>query len=74
MEFWEKLEDEIVLVSEVEGLIILGYVNANTGRDREGFEEEMACYGFGDRNGGDIALELCKNDSLRVLNTYFKKD
>ena len=73
--FWEMLEDEGAAVPEPEGLIIGGDMNAHIGRDREGFEEVMGCYGFGDRNGeGEVVLQICKNHQLRILNTYFKKD
>ena len=58
-----------------EGLIMAGDVNAQIGRDREGYEEVMGPFGFGDRYPeGDRVLSMCKNHDLRVLNTFFKKD
>jgi len=50
-------------------------VIAHIGSVRDGYEDVMGPYGFGDKNPeGDIVLSLCKNHDIRVLNTFFKKD
>ena len=74
-QFWEKLEDQIGRVPQTEGIIIGGDVNAHVGRERNGFEEIMGRYGFGDRNEEGLrVLEVCKNHELKIFNTFFKKD
>ena len=74
-QFWELVEEEVAGVPLTEGLIMAGDVNAHIGSVRDGFEDVMGPFGFGDRNPeGDIVLSLCKNHDLRVLSTFFKKD
>ena len=74
-QFWEKLEDQIGRVPQTEGIIIGGDVNAHVGRERNGFEEIMGRYGFGDRNEEGLrVLEVCKNHELKIFSIFFRKD
>ena len=74
-EFIESLEEEIARSSLTEGLIVAGDVNAHIGVDRNGYEEVMGPYGYGDRNAeGERFLSVFKNHDLKVMNTFFKKD
>ena len=73
-EFWEMVEEEIGRLNPSDGLVIGGDVNAHVGTDIEGYEEVLGLYGFGERNPeGVTVLDICKNQGLRVLNSYFKK-
>ena len=73
--FWESLEDETARVPSVEGIIIGGDLNGHIGANRDGFAEVMGPYGYGTVNrDGEAILEFCKNQNLRILNTFFKKD
>ena len=74
-DFWEKAEDEIGRVPNNDGLIIGGDMNAHVGRDTGGYEDVLGLYGYGERNAeGTNLLDICKNQRLRILNTYFKKE
>jgi len=45
------------------------------GKNRNGFEQVMEVYGFGDRNeDGETILEFCQSTRLTVSNTLFKKE
>ena len=58
-----------------ESLIIGGDMNGHIGSDRAEFKEVRGLHGFGDVNReGETILEFAKNQNLRILNTYFKKD
>ena len=73
-EFWEQAEEELGRVPVNDGLIIGGDFNAHVGRDISGYEEVLGLYGFGERNPeGENLLDLCKNHSLRVLNSFYRK-
>ena len=73
-QFREQLEDEISGIPATDILIISGDLNAHIGQRREGFEDEMGIYGFGERNGeGEELLGLCQANNLRIVNTWFKK-
>ena len=59
----------------MEGIIIGGDLNGHIGANRDGFAEVMGPYGYGNRNReGETILEFCKNQNLRILNSFFKKD
>ena len=74
-EFIESLEEEIARSSLTEGLIVAGDVNAHIGVNRNGYEEVMGPYGYGDRNPeGERILSVFKNHDLKIMNTFFKKD
>ena len=74
-EFWELVEEEVAKVPISEGLIIGGDLNGHIGSDRVGFEEVRGLHGFGEANReGETIMEFAKNQNLRILNTYFKKD
>ena len=74
-EFWEALEEEVARVPAVEGIIIGGDLNGHVGANRDGYAEVMGPYGYGEVNReGEAVLQFCKNQNLRILNTYFKKD
>ena len=74
-EFWEKTEEEFGRVPVNDGLIVGGDFNAHVGRDISGYEDVLGLYGFGERNPeGENLLDLCKNHSLRVLNSFYKKE
>ena len=73
--FWERFEEEVARVPSVEGVIIGGDLNGHIGANREGFTEIMGPYGYGNKNReGETILEFCKNQNLRILNSFFKKD
>ena len=72
--FWERFEEEVARVPSVEGIIIGGDLNGHIGANRDGFAEVMGPYGYGNRNReGETILEFCKNQNLRILNSFFKK-
>ena len=74
-DFWELLEEEVAKVPNLEGVIVGGDLNGHIGADRLGFEDVFGAYGFGVANReGESILEFTKNQNLRVLNSYFKKD
>ena len=74
-EFWEALEEEVARVPVVEGVIIGGDLNGHIGSNRDGYAEVMGPYGYGVMNReGEAVVQFCKNQNLRILNTYFKKD
>ena len=59
----------------MEGIIIGGDLNGHIGANRDGYAEVMGPYGYGELNReGEAVLQFCKNQQLRILNTYFKKD
>jgi hypothetical protein len=73
--FFERLEEEMRAVPEEEGLIVGGDLNGHVGRERDGYEEVLGCYGMGERNEqGEAILDFCVSCGLKVANTYFKKD
>ena len=73
-EFWEKLEDLISLIPERDGIIVGGDLNGHIGHSRYGYEDVMGVYGFGDLNEeGRSILNFCKNQNLRISNTFFQK-
>ena len=75
LEFWEKVEEEVGRIPANDGLVIGGDVNAHVGTDTAGYEDVLGVYGFGERNPeGETVLNLCKNQGMRVLNSYFKKE
>ena len=74
-EFWERVEEEIGRVPPNDGLVVGGDVNAHVGVDIAGYEEVLGVYGYGVRNPeGITVLDLCKNQGLRVLNSFFRKE
>ncbi len=73
-EFWEKLDDSIGGIPEKDPLIIGGDLNGHIGMDRNGFEDVMGIYSFGERNAeGEKILEFCQSRNLNITNTMFKK-
>jgi len=52
-----------------------GDLNGHVGKDRNGYEEIMGVYGFGDRNkDGEKLLKFCQSRRLTVSNTLFAKE
>jgi len=49
-EYWGILDDSIGKISEKDLLNKGGDLNGHVGMDRNGFEDKMGVYGFGDRN------------------------
>ena len=75
LEFMEKLEDEVAAVPDSEGIFIGADMNCHIGGDRAGYEDVMGSHGFGISNDEGIKLlDLCKNHSLKLTSTYFKKE
>ena len=73
--FRDSLEDIISHIPERDGLILAGDLNCHIGNIRTGYESVMGDYGFGTSNVEGIAmLDICKNQNLKISNTYFKKD
>ena len=69
------MEEEVTKIPNSEGLVIDGDLNAHIGSDRTGLEDVRGQHGFGVVNReGEAILEFVKNKTLRILNTYFKKD
>ena len=74
-EFWELLDDSVGKIAEDDLLIIGGDLNGHVGTVRDGFEEIMGIYGYGERNtDGENILEFCQGRRLRILNSMFKKE
>lgn len=74
-EFWENFEDLIIQIPDRDGIIIGGDLNGHIGTDRNDYEDVMGYFGYGNRNDEGITiLDMCKNQSLKILNTLFKKD
>ena len=49
-------------------------MNGHVGQSRVGYEDVMGIYGFGNVNAeGRTILNFCKNQNLRITNTYFQK-
>ena len=68
------MEGEIGRVASNDCLVIGGDVNAHVGTDIAGYEEVLGVHGFGVRNPeGVTVLDLCKNQGLRILNSYSRK-
>ena len=73
-DFWEKLEDLICVIPERDNIIVAGDLNGHIGQSRSGYEDVMGAYGFGDINvEGRTILNFCKNQNLRIANTFFQK-
>ena len=73
-QFKELMSDQIEEVPARDVLIIAGDLNAHVGQDRNGFEEEMGRFGFGERNReGEELLRLCQENNLKIVNTWYKK-
>ncbi len=73
-QFRELLEDKIAEVPEADILIVGGDMNAHVGQRRDGFENEMECFGLGGRGGeGEELLRICQENNLKVVSTWFKK-
>ncbi len=41
-------------------------MNAHVGQRREGFENEVGCFGEGEE-----LLRICQENSLKIVNTWF---
>ena len=73
--FLEQLEDAVSVINESDGIILAGDFNSHIGTSRDGYMDIMGPFGYGNRNPeGELLLDLCKNQNLKVANTYFKKD
>ena len=68
--FLEKVEREI---SDVE-VVIMGDMNAQVGKERQGKEEIIGPYGYGKKNHeGEELVAFCESNGLIVGNTWFWK-
>ena len=66
-QFCKKLEDQIESVPQSEAIIIGRQANVHVGIERNGFEEIIFRYGFGDRiEEGLRVLEIFKNHELQI--------
>ena len=73
-EFREKLTNEIADVPESEVVIVAGDLNGHVGRERQGFEDVLGEFGIGQRNAeGEEILQLCQQNNMKIVNTWFKK-
>ena len=55
---WQGLEDKVVGVPRLEGLIVAGDLNGHIGSNRDGYEDVMGHFGFGGQNAeGGTVLE-----------------
>ena len=73
--FFEELDDELGRIPPEQMLYVGGDLNGHVGTERQGFEEVMGPFGFGERNReGESILRLCQSRELLVVNTMFKKE
>ena len=69
------MEDALSAINEADGIILAGDFNSPIGTNRAEYNEIMGPFGFGNRNAeGEMLLNMCKNQNVRVANTYFRKD
>ena len=72
-EFYSKLQEQLVKVSNHDILIVLGDFNAKIGCDNTGYERNMGKHGLGTRNdNGERFLELCLENDLAIGGTLFQ--
>merc|ERR1712179_890452 len=70
----ECFSDRVHEIPEEDIVIVGGDFNAHLGRDRIGFEDVLGKFTIGDRNtDGEELLQLCQQNNLKILNTWFEK-
>ncbi|XP_059295483.1 uncharacterized protein LOC132048814 [Lycium ferocissimum] len=72
--FWEDLDEVVGGIPITEKLFIGGDFNGHIGSSSGGYNDEHGGFGFGDRNGGGVALlDFAKAFGLVVANSSFSK-
>ena len=70
-EYYELLEEIISQIGQTREVIILGDLNARTGTRTN--DKIIGPYGENTTNeNGNRLIEMCRQNSLRILNGYFK--
>lgn len=73
-DFYTKLTELVEEVPVKDVLIMSGDWNAKVGSNREGWENVMGRFGFGDRNArGERLLEFATDNDMTVCNTRFQQ-
>ena len=74
LDFRECFSDRVHEIPEEDIVIVGGDFNAHLGRERIGFEDVLGKFTIGDRNAdGEELLQLCQQNNLKILNTWFEK-
>ncbi|XP_060210936.1 uncharacterized protein LOC132637944 [Lycium barbarum] len=76
--FWEDLDEMMGSIPSTEKLFIGGDFNGHIGSISEGYDDVHGGWGFGDRNGGGVALLdfakafelMCVIKLLEILSNY----
>ena len=72
-EFYSKLQEQLVKVSNHDILIVLGDFNAKIGCDNTGYERNMGKHGLRTRNDNEERfLEMCLENDLAIGGTLFQ--
>ena len=70
--FYGKLQETLASVPKADVLIVLGDMNAKIGE--EGGSHSAGKHGLGCRKeAGNILLEFCESNDLKIMNTFFKQ-
>nr|XP_016511796.1 PREDICTED: craniofacial development protein 2-like [Nicotiana tabacum] len=73
-QFWEGLDEIVRSIPPSERLFIGGDFNGHIGLSAGGYTEVHGGFGFGERNGGGIALlDFAKAFDLVIANSSFTK-
>uniref|UniRef100_A0A1S4CHQ0 Craniofacial development protein 2-like n=1 Tax=Nicotiana tabacum TaxID=4097 RepID=A0A1S4CHQ0_TOBAC len=73
-QFWERLDEIVRSIPTSERLFIRGDFNGHIGLSAGGYTEVHGGFGFGERNGGGIALlDFAKAFDLVIANSNFTK-
>ncbi|KAL1447116.1 hypothetical protein WDU94_005460 [Cyamophila willieti] len=69
-EFESLLEDHL----KERNTIVMGDMNAQVGRVRDGYDRVMGPWGFGDQNDEGVNLiDFCMRNEMMIGNTWFRK-
>lgn len=72
--FWNTLDDQMLLIPKEERLFIGADFNGHVGQGNRGDEAVVGRYGLKERNeGGQTVVDFAKRMDMAVVNTYFKK-
>jgi len=72
--FYQELDSLISAIPPHDVSVIMGDFNAESGSDRQGFEQVVGNYGHGSVNDNSIRLlSLCAAHQLSMLGSWFKR-
>ena len=75
VDFRESFADRVHEIPEEDVVIVGGDFNAHLGKERIGFEDVVGNFAIGERNPeGEELLQLCQQNNLKILNTWFEKE